>query len=259
MGTVVILDCTDQVDFYRPFGLSDNCHPGIYTWIGDLFSGDGPTETVPIASTPTPPAPKLKVLFIQGIGSTSCKNPNDAAADFAEHVKWLRDSLQKDVEGLNDDSFLYYAYTSERPKPTPPRSCLDDLCPKGVCPDYNKHDACWSLDDRYRPATAVGPTEKVIGQGQRLASYIADNVADDEELSIVAHSQGGVLAAYMVQELDRRTGSSDAKWPNAESRTVRAIVTLDSPLRGIGWFAADVLRGIGSCGDDRREDAGDDG
>lgn len=181
----------------------------------------------------------LRVLFIQGIGSTSCENRDEPAADFAEHVEWLRDSLKSDVEGVDDDSFLYYTYTSGEISAARPPVCSAEPCPEAGCPKYDKHDACWSLDDEY--SLRGEGRGNVIGQAQRLATYIDKHVKDDAKLTIVAHSQGGVLAAYTVK---------------IHPGTVRAIVTLDSPLGGISEDEADALRFLArACGGDRREDS----
>ena len=182
------------------------------------------------------------VLFIQGINSSSCKNGDRPAADFVEHVEWLRESLKRDVEGVDDDSFLYYAYTSREKSAARP-VCSGEPC----CPKYDKRDACWSLDDEYSLRGAG--RGNVIGQAQRLATYIDKHVKHDAKLTIVAHSQGGVLAAYTAQMLDRQ------KWREIIPGPVRAIVTLDSPLRGISTVAAHGLRVRGACGSDRREDS----
>lgn len=189
----------------------------------------------------------LMVLFIQGINSTSCTNKDRPAADFVEHVEWLRESLKRDVEGVDDDSFLYYTYTSREISAARPPVCSAEPCTETGCPSYDKHDACWSLDDEY--ILRGGRKGNVIGQAQRLATYIDKNVKDGAKLTIVAHSQGGVLAAYTVKMLD--------SWrPEIKLGPVRAVVTLDSPLGGISKSEAGALRYLGrACGDDRREDS----
>lgn len=183
---------------------------------------------VPVRSLYKPSCPdsKLRVLFIQGIASATCEQP------FEERVKWLADPLAEHIDDLHSDDFLYYEYTS-------PYSDDQD-CTDG----YSNKDACWSLDNKDRDKKAVD------GQAARLESYVSQ-LDKDLKLTIVAHSQGGVLATYTATMMLDKDNKGLAQ-PNR----IRAIVTLDSPLGGITSRTAKGLAIVSHCeGSDRADDS----
>ncbi len=170
-----------------------------------------------------PVAGGRKVLFIQGIGSEKrCGHPED----FEDRVGWMSNQLEARIPGLDAGDFLYYKYTSPYP---------DDSTCAG---DYTRVDSCWSLDDTYTRAfwrrTVSGG-----GQAARLASYLRSYLDNHSgiSISIITHSQGGVLATYAVKE----------KLSAAYQDRIEAIVTLDSPLRGINSLGPGVLRTFAGC------------
>ena len=167
------------------------------------------------------------VLFIQGIGSSStCPN----STDFKGRVSWLRNAISAVTPG---DKFLYYAYRSPYTK--------DASCSGGNNPAYKNLDSCWSIDDTYRSGLR---TKQVSGGGEasRLATWLTSYLKghSTEHISIVAHSEGGVLAAYTVK----------AKLSTAYANRIRSIVTMDSPLRGINSVAPGALRSASACAND---------
>jgi pimeloyl-ACP methyl ester carboxylesterase len=183
-------------------------------------------------------APTRTVLFVQGIASSStCPG----SSDFVDRVDWLRNSLIGQL-GANT-KFLYYAYRSPH---TPSPSCGDSA----DLPQYTAVDTCWSLDDSYTVTTVdlrqrrKTTTHQVKGGGQasRFSTYLRTylDAHPDEQVSIVAHSQGGILSTYTVQTLFKGKNARYAK-------RVHAIVTLDSPLGGVPSNAAAELRSVSGC------------
>jgi hypothetical protein len=201
-------------------------------YIVAAYCGDSLIGSVEIQVT----RPDHTVLFIQGIASSS--TCTDASSDFLGRVSWLRGALTSSI-GPNTE-FLYYAYRSPN---TGSPSCADDP----DVPQYNRLDSCWSIDDTYEALRidAQGRSRlerKPIdggGQASRLASYLKGYIDShpNEDMSIVTHSQGGVLASYTVK----------AKLSTAYAAHIRAIVTLDSPLGGINSQAGPVLRSFSHC------------
>ena len=184
------------------------------------------------AEPPLSDPPHNEVLFISGIGSyDDCgANPNDAHTQTNE-TRWMWDYLTTTgwislTTGLTPADFTTYDYTSG-----------DDTfqsCNAGGTPGFTKLDSCWSLDNVYS-----GPDgdQYLLGQAIRLASYI-HLLPSNTRVTIIAHSQGGVLATYTVHDY----------LTLAEDRAkVKGIVTLDSPLGGIPDGSAGLLRSHSDC------------
>ena len=177
------------------------------------------------------------VLFIQGIGSSSTC---ETSPDFVGRISWLRSSV---ASVLPSTRFLYYAYRS--PYTSNP-SCSNPAVPR-----YSNLDSCWSLDDVYAPL--VGRARDVPGGGQatRLAAYLKSylDANPGETISVVTHSQGGVLASYVVKQKLSPTYAS----------RIQSIITLDSPLLGINGAGRALLRAASGCsnGDKRLDSAFD--
>jgi pimeloyl-ACP methyl ester carboxylesterase len=188
-----------------------------------------------------PPPPKSTVIFVQGIGSDSaCPDSpgfvHGSSSDFAGRLSWLKAGIARRLN--TDDSFLYYGYTSPRTS--------NSKCTATRIPHYKRVDSCWSLDDTYQQRFR---TRAVPGGGEaaRLAAYLHFVLAANPAatVSLVTHSQGGVLAAYTVKE----------KLTVADAKRIRAIVTLDSPLRGINSVAPRPLKWVSGCAGDARLDS----
>ncbi len=89
------------------------------------------------------------------------------------------------------------------------------------------------------------------GQATRLASFLTKYLDGHpgEDLSILAHSEGGVVGVYTAKE----------KLNSAYAARIKAIVTLDSPLGGINGAARGVVKLGSDCPfGDRRYDAASD-
>ena len=175
------------------------------------------------ASTTAADEMRAAVLFINGIGSEG----NCTLGKW----EWIKDTLASNPDLANAD-FLRYYYTSDEDPAV-------DCDTNNSYPDYTKKDTCWSLNDSYTKGL-IPKQYSVEGQAQRLARFINSYLTghDKAELSIIGHSQGGVLAAYTVQKY-RTQYSTFAR--------VKTIVTLDSPLQGIPW-ASPIFLKIKSCG-----------
>jgi hypothetical protein len=188
---------------------------------GTLTSAELTARKGTLLGTPT-------VLFIQGIGSTStCL----ASTDFVQRVSWLKSAIasQPVPAGDKPTAFAYYSYTSALNHPS--------TCSNKSTPQYTKLDTCWSIDNSY---TAGGKTLAVAGEAGKLATFVHNYIVGhpDASITIVTHSQGGVLATYSV---GNAMTASDAQH-------IQAIVTLDSPLRGINSIAPKALKGFAGCG-----------
>ena len=189
-----------------------------------------PTPTPPPTSTPDPHS--RDVLFITGINSNAhCgigSGPGDRWYTIANTLKTALD--------MTDADFLEYDYTR------------GDAHAQGCGLDnhfaeFDKHDACWSLNDTYSTSGSL------IGQGQRLAEYLNSYLEanPNARLSIVAHSQGGLLALYTLR---RFVG----EYPSLSR--VESVVTLDSPLKGINSLGGLPLAMFAGCKDmDSRHDS----
>lgn len=205
-------------------------------WVDSAINGVvDPGEPSATTNATWLPAP-VTVLFIQGIASSStCPS----SSDFVGRVAWLRSSLTP-LLGTGS-KFKYYAYRS-------PYTSSPTCSPTSAIPNYTPKDSCWSLDDFYSPFPFVVNPVPGGGEATRLAMYLRSYLDNHpgETISIVSHSQGGVLASYVVK----------AKLSVAYTQRIRSIVTLDSPLRGINGIAAELLRDRSWCGNfDNRLDS----
>ncbi len=193
--------------------------------------GPGGVADCTFVNSQGPATRQTKVLFIQGIGSSS-----SCSDGFAPGLSWLTGSLVQQITSLNHDDFLYYAYRSPY---TPSGTCSDGN------PRYSNLDSCWTIDDTYRDR---GERRVNAGQAKRLAAYLRSylDAHPSTDFALVTHSQGGVLAAYTVkQELSA-----------AYRQRVQALVTLDSPLGGINTLGAGLLRSeVGCANNDLRLDS----
>jgi alpha-tubulin suppressor-like RCC1 family protein/pimeloyl-ACP methyl ester carboxylesterase len=184
-----------------------------------------PSPTSMPTLTPTPPAPlQQKVLLITGIGIFGNCEIGEAAwmEDFLTTTGWVQLTA-----GLSDSDFMQYDYTSG-----------DDNwqgCGSGNnFAQFTNLDSCWSLDDHYLDGLSI--ERSLRGQARRLADFI-DSLPENYRVTIVGHSQGGVLATYAVHDfigLDNRD-------------KIKAIVTLDSPLGGIETLSAPLIQARWGC------------
>ena len=153
------------------------------------------------------------VMFIQGI--TSQSHCDDSAFDNYNRIIWLKSYLAGETElGITSNDFLYYDYTSGTDSPA---QCSDT----NPLPSYQPSDTCYSLDDTYAKENPVPGG----GEVSRLAAYLHDYLERhrDVQLTIIAHSQGGVIAVSAMTTDVLKT----------DLGRIHAIVTLDSPLGGV--------------------------
>lgn len=169
------------------------------------------------------------IMFVGGIGSDAGCSGGDRfrSSDDVYHTAWIEEYLQEDWPRAHlgrTVEFAIYDY-----------SARDDVTEP--CADYEPEDTCWSLDNAYRDA--LGQTRSLRGQAARFADELTRILRSDSDanISIIAHSQGGVLAAYAIHDY-----LSD----ETLRKRITAIVTLDSPLGGVS--STDDLLRAGPCG-----------
>ena len=92
-----------------------------------------------------------------------------------------------------------------------------------------------ALDDAFGNGQAVSGG----GEGSRFAAYLQTylDAHPAETISIIAHSQGGVLATYTVKQ---------KLAPSYVSR-IHAIITADSPPQGINSAATQIMQSNSGC------------
>lgn len=184
--------------------------------------------------------PKVRrvVLFVNGIGSEA--DCEEGIGDWAKGDRniedWIWETL-KSKAGIKEADFLRYDYTSDTDT-----GCGDPDDFKNIA-RYTKSDTCWSLDDSYKKGVIRRQQFSVEGQAWRLALFVRQYLEDskaDVELSIISHSQGGVLATYMLRKF-----AGDPQFSSLER--VKNIVTLDSPLGGIEYASPYVVKRRAGC------------
>lgn len=196
------------------------------------------TGTCPVigASISTEPQHRA-ILYITGIASDgNCDTPwGLPGSDSDPGWLWISDPLM-DAGGIAYDDFVEYIYRdggSDHPAPDCSSSSPDDPFPYYT---FDRHDSCWSLDNSIDPdvgsALKVPPSGSGApkGQAEKLRDFIKRYIQGHPgvQLSIIAHSQGGVLAAYTLAKYHS----------DPDIAKVSNLVTLDSPLQGIRNLAA---------------------
>lgn len=153
-----------------------------------------------------------KVLFVQGINSqSSCPD----GRSFLEYAPaWVGEALPASTAlrehlRLSAADFVFFSYAGTY--------CDGGDGANGAVPSYRSGDTCASIERNHAP---------------RLRALI-DELAP-ARVTIVAHSMGGVVAAYLV--------ASDPLWA---SQHVASIATFDSPLGGVDLARDNVLAGYG--------------
>ncbi len=186
-----------------------------YLLLGLLAAALFLLAAAPAPSTTTGVEPShRKVIFIEGITSKALcgvglTDLTAAMREFLLNTSWVQAAVP-----LQPTDFRYFSYD---PAPTlPDRYCNGDL----TQPDYIKKDTCWSIDDAY--TGPLGGQKTTTGAARRLNQLIATLISEDPlvKVDLVAHSQGGVVAAYWLQTL-------------ADPANVNSLVTFDSPLGGL--------------------------
>jgi Tol biopolymer transport system component/pimeloyl-ACP methyl ester carboxylesterase len=175
-------------------------------------ANDGAPAWQPVgAATQLPRA----VVFIQGIDSESradgdCSNPTKGflQGDGANRVQWMVDKLppllqQAGLDVQPDRDFYYVSYSGVY--------CDADGHQKPV---YKLEDTCYGVDDHSSDYAKTGAAGK-------LDAVMQDVLQRYQKVDIIAHSMGGMAAAYWVQT------HSDLR------ARVNSVVTFDSPLRGV--------------------------
>jgi len=120
---------------------------------------------------------------------------------------------------IGADDFVYFSYEVD------PASQYCNGDPHS--PDYTQLDTCRSIDDWFRRDFSANP-DSILGSASLLNSLINQLVIDqpDVKIDILAHSQGGVLAAYWLAQVAAPVVADN----------LSSVVTFDSPLGGINVF-----------------------
>lgn len=212
IGTIDFGDGSARFSFGRGSPAATRAHtyasPGRYTVTAIMRDLRGGTGS----ATATLDVLPRKVLFVQGYGSESqCPG----GGGFASRVDgWARTLLESDgVAVSRPTDILYGSYSG--------RWCDGGDGANGAYADYRNSETCSGIDD---PG----------GLGERLREQV-DAVAP-AKVVIVGHSMGGLAAAWLV--------GSDPDW--ARDR-ITAVVTFDSPLRGVPQVNLTLLRIGGDC------------
>jgi Tol biopolymer transport system component/pimeloyl-ACP methyl ester carboxylesterase len=163
------------------------------------FPGESP------AFQPTAAPEDRKMIFIQGIDSESLNTTCGATTDGfitesgGNRIQPLVDAI-KGQTSLQDEDFFYFSYAD--------RYCDTDF----KRPVYEKRDTCGGI----------------LGAAGQLDNMIRAIVEKHPgaKFDIVAHSMGGVVAAYWASH--NLLGK-----PDVDAGLVNSIVTFDSPLGGL--------------------------
>lgn len=139
------------------------------------------------------------VIFAQGMNSESRCPDGDRFLDRAP--EWVAASLgEASTLPIAPDAYRYFSYSGA-------------YCDSGIAPEYERSDTCAGIDAVTAP---------------RLRALV-ESVAPSK-VTIVAHSMGGLVAAYLV--------GSDPAWAQEH---IASVATFDSPLQGIDGLRAEVL------------------
>ena len=148
-----------------------------------------------------------RIVFVQGMNSSS--SCPDGGGFRSRAPEWLIAHLTDpaNVGGMvfEEDQFVYYSYSG--------RWCSGGNGADGSPADYRAADTCDSIDGGY---------------GEALRDLI--DRSGPGRVTVVAHSMGGLIAAYAV--------GSDPEWARTH---VASVATFDSPLGGVNVFRASVL------------------
>jgi pimeloyl-ACP methyl ester carboxylesterase len=171
-----------------------------------------------------------RVLYIQGMNSVS-KCPGGSGFS-TRAPEWLAGHLGEPGSGpaieLEEGAVAYFSYSGEW--------CGGGDPAGGAFADYDDSDTCGGIDEVHAPRL------------KRLIESLGPG-----RVTIVGHSMGGLVAAYLV--------ASDPAWA---AEHIASVATFDSPLRGVNGTRL-VIAGAGGvfdgdCGprSDAVEDLKDD-
>jgi pimeloyl-ACP methyl ester carboxylesterase len=178
-----------------------------------------------------------KVIVLQGfLSSSECTDNPETGLDerMVGRVAWLQETLQGlREEGQEvpqyiqyaDQDFFYFDYGA------------------GYCPDISTTPADESKNPHYSPfATCTSGVVRSSDTLDLMVSRILQDSGPETQIDIVAHSMGGIIAAYWVA-----THGDDPRLKN-----IHSVTTFDSPLQGIEARKINALKFRASviCNDD---------
>lgn len=159
-----------------------------------------------------------KVVFVQGIDSESgCPGGRGFVG---RAPQWVADALASEpdvtaIASIDPANFVYFSYSGTY--------CSGGDGTRGEFADYSPGETCSGISG------AGGAAERMRSLIDRLSP---------SKVSIVGHSMGGLIAAYLA--------GIDPAWAHAH---IASVVTLDSPLSGVPRLNLDVLALSGAIGD----------
>ena len=172
----------------------------------------GPTATPTDTATPTLPSEDRKVIFIQGIDSTS----GGCGADFRQRVDWVVAEIAQNqwlgdaVPSLSaSDDFFYFSYSGSYCNSS--GQCCFTL---GLDPQVDLQSPQYAEQDTHGGIADAAAKLDILVE-QLIATY------PNAKFDILAHSMGGMVTAWWLSELPERRPR------------VNSVVTFDSPLRGV--------------------------
>jgi len=176
--------------------------------LGAISNPNGGDDRVGAANS-LPPKEARSVVYIQGIDSHS-----DCFGGCLDRAPaWLNGYLssQPAVNSKLDVWFRYFSYS---------RSWCYSEIQSPWAPWYDKADTC----------------DGVTTAAADLKDYIELQTQGGVKATIIGHSMGGLVAAYLV-----------AKEPDWARQHIASVVTFDSPLKGIADAAAIAKDAVSEC------------
>ncbi len=157
-----------------------------------------------------------RIVFMQGLSSQSgCPDGTYFAPRAPRWVDEHYGGLSGDTTLLRTtaEHFRYVSYAGIH--------CDGGNGSNGAFAAYGSGDTCDGVDN---PGGAADRLREII------------EAVSPSKVTIVAHSMGGLAAAYLV--------GGDTKWAE---RHIASVVTFDSPLRGVPQVNLSILRVVGDC------------
>ena len=173
-------------------------------WVRDAYDGHIRAFEVPSGTCGTagaPPKPRRAVIYVGGMASYNTCSP-DAKSVASGVPKWGTPYLQTEAwiqQNVTVSDIAYFSYLGY---------CDGGTGENGALPDYQGYNTCSSIDTTYYPRL------------KGLIERITDK-APGMQVTMVAHSQGGLIATYTVGRLLKDD-------PAFVRQRIASVITFDS-------------------------------
>jgi hypothetical protein len=168
-------------------------------------------------SSPPPPSGQLMraVIYVPGLNSYSnCDGTDIGSSKTLQHraPDWINPYLRNQPwlqANLTISHFAYFSYSG--------RYCGGGTGEDGAWPDYIKTDTCFGIEESYAP---------------RLKDLIK-RVTDQNpgmQVTIIAHSHGSLIAAYLVGQLQASNRQADRDFVR---KRIASVVNFDGFPQGL--------------------------